>query len=352
METIEIVALFGFGRRWLKLHLACQKPVDPLKIRAARLDEAREVLQDLSISIPTFPSPTRSPGKFGEVAQKVFLKIVTGIAISRGAQAAGVVQLAALYYSFIVSSKAARKEVADAKRELRECLSEFGMSSRKRSQILKRIYAMQAETTVKHTDEAQLANDLVKAVARAIAEKSGIKVGEAILKNSIQLPNDSVLALPKRLVGYRNEMERFLKKFPYSRNVFLMMPFRDATKRLRTRIRAVCQKYKLNLIVADEQRIVENDLNSNVLACLLASSFGIAAFSRPESKQTINPNVSYELGMMHRDDKPCLILKDRRLKKLPTDLIGHLYVDYVVSDKQSIISHVETWIQDRVLGSG
>ena len=111
----------------------------------------------------------------------------------------------------------------------------------------------------------------------------------------------------------------------------------------------MCIKYRLHLVVADEHRIVDGDLNGNVLACLLASQYGIAVFSRPEAKQTINPNVSYELGMMHRDDKVCLILKDRQLKSLPTDLIGHLYEDYSPRDSQSIVSHVETWIQERVL---
>lgn len=124
---------------------------------------------------------------------------------------------------------------------------------------------------------------------------------------------------------------------------------REATTTLRTQLRRICAKYKLHLVVADENRIVDNDLNANVVACLLGSRYGIAMFAQPETKQTVNPNVAYELGLMHR--KVCLILKDRRLKKLPTDLIAHLYVDYSPADAQELNVHVETWIQDRVLAA-
>lgn len=349
MEYHEAGAWFELGRRWVIAHFACANPPSPVKHRQHTFDEFRRMATMLSLPIDDIVTgPGRSPKKFFAEGEDRFSKMVIVAKITSGARGAELMQIGAAYLSTLVT-KSTPKKANEARSELGVAMGTLGVAAKDRRRLLKD-HKLQWENPKKTSQaEGDLARRFAECLADAVVASSGIQVGDETLPNSIVVPNKGRIVLPKRLVGFRSDIERFLKKHPFDRNIFLMMPFRDATKLLRTKIRAVCGKYKLFLVIADEQRIVENDLNGNVLSCLLASKFGMAVFSKPEAKQTINPNVAYELGMMHRDDKVCLILKDRALKSLPTDLIGYLYVDYSPSDGQSIVTRVETWISDRIL---
>ena len=58
----------------------------------------------------------------------------------------------------------------------------------------------------------------------------------------------------------------------------------------------------LNPVIARDHNLTD-DLN-NPIACLLCCSFGVAIFGRAEATQMHNPNVVYELGMMHLLKRP------------------------------------------------
>lgn len=348
IEFHEALAWFSLGRRFVALHMACGSPPDPIEARRSRLDGVLELARMLSLPVPNgIAIATRSPKRFDAEAKNLYANLVTATVIARGEQAAKLLQTGAAYFTVVALPDGA--DVAKGFGQIESVMKECGVAADKRRALLKRTKELHRKDQVTGDVEGKLANDLGNALATAVSKSSGIKVGETVIPNSILLPSKYQVVLPKKLVGYRSEIEKFLRKHPFERNVFLMMPFREATTGLRTRIRAVCGKYSLHLVVADEQRIIENDLNSNVLACLLSSKYGIAVFSKPESKHTFNPNVAYEIGMMHRDDKVCLILKDRQLKALPSDLISYLYVEYSPRDTQSVVSQVETWILDRIL---
>jgi hypothetical protein len=66
----------------------------------------------------------------------------------------------------------------------------------------------------------------------------------------------------------------------------------------------------------------------NPIACLLCCARGIAIFDQAEIDQQFNPNVAYELGMLHLLSRPCLILKHSSLKSLQTDILMKLYQPY------------------------
>jgi nucleoside 2-deoxyribosyltransferase len=55
--------------------------------------------------------------------------------------------------------------------------------------------------------------------------------------------------------------------------------------------------------------------------------FGIAIFDEVE-EHTFNPNIAFETGYMFGLEKPVLLLKDRRLRTLPSDLLGLLYKEF------------------------
>ena len=351
MEYHEAEAWFELGRRWVRVDYRCAKPASPVGQRKEAYDSFLQLAAMLSVPINTelIPSPVSRPSKFVDVATEVFKSVVvTPVLIARGETATDLLLTGSLYMSTVFSARSKSAAEAKAVKELHERMRKLGVAKKDSDAFvvsLRRFIAQKKPIE----GEYNLASTLGKLLATSVAKSKGIQIGDVTLPNTILLPSRDQITLPKRLVGYKDEIEVFLKKHPYERNVFLMMAFRDATKRLRTSIRSVCAKFKLYLVIADEQRIIENDLNSNVLACLLGCKYGIAVFSRPESQQMINPNVAYELGMMHREDKICLILKDRRLRALPTDLISYLYTEYSAGDRQSLVSQVELWIQDRVI---
>jgi len=52
---------------------------------------------------------------------------------------------------------------------------------------------------------------------------------------------------------------------------------------------------------------------------------GIAVFDHEEAGEIYNPNVAYELGMMHLLGRRCLLLKHESLDSLQTDILMKLY---------------------------
>ena len=80
----------------------------------------------------------------------------------------------------------------------------------------------------------------------------------------------------------------------------------------------------------------------NPIAVLYCCKYGIALFDEPEDHQAYSPNVAYELGIMHQQNKECLILKHASLPQVPFDLVKDLYVSY---DRDLQIRQIiEHWI--------
>jgi hypothetical protein len=80
----------------------------------------------------------------------------------------------------------------------------------------------------------------------------------------------------------------------------------------------------------------------NPIAVLYCCKYGIALFDEPEEGQAYSPNVAYELGIMHNQNKKCLILRHKSLPRVPFDLIKDLYVEY---DRDLQLREViERWI--------
>ena len=120
-----------------------------------------------------------------------------------------------------------------------------------------------------------------------------------------------------------------LQSYPNTRsNVFLMMRFRPTEYhgQISKTIERVLSEYSLNLIRADANDYTPQ-LWDNVEACMNACDYGIAVFEQIDERD-INPNVSLELGYMRGQGKKCLLLKEKRLPALQTDLSGYLYSEF------------------------
>ena len=118
-----------------------------------------------------------------------------------------------------------------------------------------------------------------------------------------------------------------------------MVSYRSELASLVRRVERALINLDLNPIIARDHGITD-DLN-NPIACLLCCSYGVAIFDRAESRQQHNPNVVYELGMMTLLKRPCAILKHRRLRRMPTDLLTRLYEDYGSIDEA--VKRVNDW---------
>jgi hypothetical protein len=121
-------------------------------------------------------------------------------------------------------------------------------------------------------------------------------------------------------------MEAFVSRYPFDKSVFIMIRYRQRNADLIAAIKRTLSRQRFVGILASEHSITDDLYNS--IACLLCCGRGLAVFDEPESKQVFNPNVAYELGMMHLLGRECRILKHKRLKVLHTDILMKLYLPY------------------------
>lgn len=157
---------------------------------------------------------------------------------------------------------------------------------------------------------------------------------------------DREVELPRSLVGFSAAMDKFLADSPYENNVFLMMKYREHNSHISEIVNAAVASTGRKAILAKDAHITD-ELGSNVLATLLCCRYGIALFDEPEESQEINPNVAYELGMMHLLDRECLVLKSASVRTLQSDILSKLYVEYNPLQPGTIIGKVKDWLSRR-----
>lgn len=203
------------------------------------------------------------------------------------------------------------------------------------SYIPKAIKEYETKVRREHDESAMLAS-IRKLVIEELERSAPIK------ERTIHIPGEGQYELIKPLVGYIKDIESQLARFPFSQNVFLMMKFRRTNSELKDYIIEHLSRHGLRGVRADHEdwNITKNVYNP--IAVLYCCKYGIALFDEPEDQQAYSPNVAYELGMMHYQNKPCLILRHNSLPYVPFDLIKDLYVTYE-RDLQ-VKQIIESWI--------
>ena len=119
-----------------------------------------------------------------------------------------------------------------------------------------------------------------------------------------------------------------------------MIRYRTRNNLLIKRIKDILKKNGLYGVLASEHNLTDDLYNP--VACLLCCSRGPVVFDKPEINQTFNPNVTYELGMMHLLGRKCLILKYNALKVLPADILMRLYQKYKTITQ--VKKHIDSWL--------
>ncbi|WP_345148591.1 hypothetical protein [Arthrobacter ginkgonis] len=83
---------------------------------------------------------------------------------------------------------------------------------------------------------------------------------------------------------------------------------------------------------------------TNIELYMMGSRRGIAVFEDIEDRN-FNPNVSLELGYMLGRQKQCMILKEKRLPNVPSDVVHRLYSPWDAFDTHATMSSaVARWV--------
>ena len=174
-----------------------------------------------------------------------------------------------------------------------------------------------------------------------------------IINGELKRMNDQYGDIQNHFEHLEQSSKEILLESPYDKNVFVMMPFRqqrdERYESIEKAIRTTLEKFGYRAWLAAD-KTVKPLLWDNVSTFLLACKYGIAIFTRVEKERQItvdefNPNVSLELGFYLSRGKKVLILKDKILPKLPTDLVGHLYEEFDLNQSSKEIPKiVRKWI--------
>jgi len=135
-----------------------------------------------------------------------------------------------------------------------------------------------------------------------------------------------------------------------SKACFLMMRFgtTKAHRLITETIKQVLSSFEIQGLKADGKQF-HDDVLGNIRTYLHGCGFGVAVFERLE-KDDFNPNVSLEVGYLLALGKPVLLLKDKTLQQLHTDLVGKLYRVFDPQDIAATLpSEIEKWLKDKGL---
>ena len=159
----------------------------------------------------------------------------------------------------------------------------------------------------------------------------------------LTIPGNDPIQLIRPLWGFMRELEAKLAQFPFDDNICVMMPFREKANPIWDTIKQTVKAYGMHPVRADEWIIINDAYNP--IAVLSICKYGIAVFDKPEPEQAFNPNVIYELAMMHSQNKDCLILKQATVPAAPFDLIGQL--QFTFTNLRAVEDNIRLWLAQK-----
>lgn len=141
-----------------------------------------------------------------------------------------------------------------------------------------------------------------------------------------EIPDLPFSIVPNSIVGWRRHIRAFVERHPFDSSVFIMIRYRKRNAKLIKLLKRTLKEQGLKAILASEHKLTDDLYNP--VACLFCCARGVAVFDQPEPGETFNPNVAYELGILHLLGRPCLILKHNSLQTLQTDILMKIYEPY------------------------
>ena len=153
----------------------------------------------------------------------------------------------------------------------------------------------------------------------------------------------------ERYAQLKNPINRFIREYPFENNVFIMMRYYDEIDIFENIEKEIKNTLKENGFIGHlaRDRGYVRGLFDNIKVHMACCRYGIAVFETIRD-QYFNPNISIELGYMEAWGRDVLLLKERNLPKLPTDIVGELYEEF----NQDRLSTIRTCIRRWVRGLG
>lgn len=155
-------------------------------------------------------------------------------------------------------------------------------------------------------------------------------------------------SLPNPPLEIRVSLDRLRNRLGMPQKLgFLIMRFaaEKPYERIVAAIKETAKSHGLMVVRADEYAFHANLLN-NVKTYLHGCGFGIAIYERITTDEP-NANVGLEVGYLMAMDKPVLLLKDKTVPTLPSDLAGELFKEFDPHDpERTIPGQVTKWLED------
>jgi hypothetical protein len=144
-------------------------------------------------------------------------------------------------------------------------------------------------------------------------------------------------------------IEKFRHDYPRGQKIaFIIMQFGKTKvhEEIIKSIKEILLKYNIVALRADDKEYMD-DLFQNVKVYLYSCDFGIAIYERILTNE-FNPNVSLEVGYLLGMNKNVLLLKDKTLSTLNTDLTGRLYKEFDTDNvNETVKKSLEKWLSDK-----
>ena len=145
---------------------------------------------------------------------------------------------------------------------------------------------------------------------------------------------------------FEEGISRFLRDHKTERNVFLMVryPREEDAYSLGPAIsvcRAALRGVGMHPHLASDSA-VDDQLFANVGVYLWSCNFGVAILENRE--RGLNYNVVLETGAMLMTGRRCLLLKDKTVGTLPTDLLAHIHKEVDLDRPETVEAAVAEWV--------
>jgi len=135
-------------------------------------------------------------------------------------------------------------------------------------------------------------------------------------------------------------------------NVFVIMRYRPgaAFKAIEHTIKTTLDRYGLKAVLAKDFQF-EDQLWPNIEYCMTHSRYGIVVVEnideRSPKSSYFNPNVAIELGYMLALKNRCLILKERAVRTLNTDILQFIYTPFDKFDvRDTVEAAISRWLEN------
>lgn len=184
-------------------------------------------------------------------------------------------------------------------------------------------------------------------------------LAETNTSRSAQLGNQTHALVPPSLAppALMEAIAKFNDTYPFDTNVFGMTRFAaedadnpDPLIAALDSIAATTAAHGLDFHLASDRAIID-ELWGNVAGHMWASRYGIAILEDRRDRG-MNYNLAIEVGGMLTMGRRCLLLKDKSITHMPTDLVGMIYKSIDLDDLASVEAAIHGWVRDDlVLGS-